>query len=122
MAPFDVLWELLGKLPPEEKKPSNVVSEGNCVVEGWKDGKKVEVKLMIRTSPDSEMHARYTGKGASGSYRTGICAAMAGVLMGRGLVEPKGVYYPELCVPPDLYIQEQVKVGMEVEETIKTLM
>lgn len=117
--PFDVLKVLLDQLPPEKKKPAHTVSEGNCLVQGWQDGKKVEIRLMIRTSPDSEMHQRYTGKGAFGSYRTGICGAMAGVLLGRGLITKKGVYRPELCVPPELYIQEQAKVGMEIEETIK---
>ena len=106
------------KLPAEKKKPAHIISEGNCVAQGFKDGKKTEVKLMIRTSPDSAMHKRYTEKGAFGSYRTGICGAIAGVLLGRGLVEKKGVYNPELCVPPEIYIEEQVKVGMEVETTI----
>jgi saccharopine dehydrogenase-like NADP-dependent oxidoreductase len=118
VAPFDVLWALLEKLPMEKKKPAHIISEGNCVAQGFKDGKKTEVKLMIRTSPESAMHRRYTEKGAFGSYRTGICGAIAGVLLGRGLVEKKGVYNPELCVPPEIYIQEQVKVGMEVETTV----
>lgn len=120
--PFDVLWALLEQLPPEKKKDVHTISEGNCFVQGWKDGKQVEIRLMIRTSPDSEMHIRYTGKGAFGSYRTGICGAMAGVLLGRGLIEPKGVYRPELCVPADLYIREQAKVGMEIEETTRLVL
>ena len=122
VAPFDVLRTLLDQLPPEKKKPAHIISEGNCIVQGWKDGRKMEVRLMIRTSPESEMHKRYTAKGAFGSYRTGICGAMAGVMLGRGLIEKKGVYPPELCVPADLYIQEQVKVGMEVEETVTRVM
>jgi lysine 6-dehydrogenase len=122
VAPFDVLRVLLDQLPPEKKKPAHIISEGNCIVQGWKDGRKVEIRLMIRTSPDSEMHKRYTGKGAFGSYRTGICGAMAGVLLGRGLIEKKGVYPPELCVPADRYIEEQIKVGMEVEETVRTIL
>jgi len=122
VAPFDVLWSLLEQLPPEQKKPAKHLSEGNCVVQGWKDGKQLEIQLMIRTSPESEMHKRYTSKGAFGSYRTGICSAMAGVLLGRGLIEKKGVYPPELCVPADLYIQEQAKVGMEIEETTRVLL
>jgi lysine 6-dehydrogenase len=115
--PFDILLALLEQLPPERKKPAHIISEGNCVVRGRKDGKQVEIKLMIRTAPSSEMHERYTGKGAFGSYRTGICGAMAGVMLGRGMIEKKGVYEPELCVPAELYIQKQAKVGMEVEET-----
>jgi lysine 6-dehydrogenase len=121
VAPMDVLKTLLDRLPPEKKKPAHIISEGNCIVRGWKNGERTEVRLMIRTSPQSDMHKRYTGKGAFGSYRTGICGAMAGVLLGRGLIEKKGVYPPELCVPPELYIREQAKVGMEIEETIKTI-
>jgi lysine 6-dehydrogenase len=120
--PFDVLKVMLDNLPPEEKTSAHIISEGNCVVQGWKDGQKVEIKLMIRTSPDSDMHERYTDKGAFGSYRTGICGSIASVLLGRGLIEKKGVYRPEMCVPPELYIKEQVKVGMEVEETIKVIL
>jgi lysine 6-dehydrogenase len=122
VAPFDVLKTLLDQLPPERKKPAHIISEGNCIAQGWKDGKKVEVRLMIRTSPDSDMHRRYTAKGAFGSYRTGICGAMAGVMLGRGLIEKKGVYPPELCVPADLYIREQVNVGMEVEESVTAVL
>jgi lysine 6-dehydrogenase len=117
--PFDVLLALLEQLPPERKKPAHIISEGDCVVQGWKDGQKMEIRIMIRTAPDSEMHRRFTGKGAYGSYRTGICAAMAGAMLGRGLIEKKGVYEPELCVPAELYIREQAKVGMEVEVTTK---
>lgn len=120
--PFDVLKTLLDNLPPEEKKTAHIISEGNCVVQGWKDGEKMEITLMIRTSPDSDMHQRYTDKGAFGSYRTGICGAIASVLLGRGLITKKGAFRPEMCVPPELYIKEQVKVGMEVEETVKVIL
>jgi lysine 6-dehydrogenase len=119
--PFDVLLALLELLPPEGKQPAHIISEGDCVVQGWKGGQQVEMKIMIRTAPDSEMHKRYTSKGAFGSYRTGICAVMAGLMMGRGLVEKKGVYEPELCIPAELYIQEQARVGMEVEITTKVI-
>jgi lysine 6-dehydrogenase len=120
--PFDMLLALLEQLPPEKKKQAHIISEGDCVVQGSKDGQKMEIKIMIRTAPDSEMHRRFTGKGAYGSYRTGICAAMAGAMLGRGLIEKKGVYEPELCVPAHPYIQEQAKVGMEVEIITKVLL
>ena len=120
--PFDVLLALLEQLPAEKKKPAHIISEGNCVVQGWKNGKRNEMKIMIRTAPDSEMHRRYTRKGAFGSYRTGICGAMAGVMLGRGLIEKKGVYRPERCIPADICIQEQAKVGMEVEVVEKVIL
>ncbi len=118
VAPFDILWSLLEQLPPERKKPASFVSEGHCIARGWLGGKPVEMRLMIRTDPDSEMHRYYTARGAFGSYRTGICAAMAAVMIGRGLITKRGVFRPEICVPAGLYIQEQARVGMEVEETI----
>jgi lysine 6-dehydrogenase len=121
VAPFDVLWALLEALPAEKKTPAKFISEGNCIAVGWKDGRKVEVKLMIRTAPESQMHQRYTSRGAIGSYRTGICAAIAGVMLGRGHLKKKGVFRPELCVPAEEYITEQIKVGMEVEETVRTV-
>jgi lysine 6-dehydrogenase len=120
--PFDVLVALLEQLPPEKKKPGHIISEGDCVVQGCKGRQQMETKIMIRTAPDSEMHRRFTNKGAFGSYRTGICAALAGVMLGRGLIEKKGVYEPELCIPAELYLQEQAKVGMEVEVTSKVIL
>jgi saccharopine dehydrogenase-like NADP-dependent oxidoreductase len=121
VAPFDVLWAMLQALPPEKKSPAHIVSEGNCIATGWKNGRNVEVKLMIRTAPDSEMHRHYTSRGALGSYRTGINAAIAGVMLGRGEISKKGAYRPELAVPAERYIEEQVRVGMEVEETIRSI-
>jgi lysine 6-dehydrogenase len=118
VAPFDVLWALLEKLPPEHGKPASFVSEGHCIARGWKDDRAVEMRLMIRTDPQSEMHAHYTSRGAVGSYRTGICAAITATLLGRGLIERKGVFRPETCVPAAKYIAAQVRVGMQVEETL----
>jgi lysine 6-dehydrogenase len=121
IAPYDVLWTLLERLPPERGEPARYVSEGNCIARGWKDGKRMEVRLMVRTDPDSEMHYRYLARGAYGSYRTGICAAIAGVMLGRGRIERKGVHRPEACVPAEEYVQEQARAGMEVEETIRRI-
>ena len=120
--PYDVLWAMLQQLPEEQKTPAKYVSEGNCIARGWKDDKEMEVRLMIRTDPDSDMHKRYTDKGAFGSYRTGISASIAAVMMGRGQIEKKGVYRPEVCVPAEHYIKEQARAGMEVEETITAVL
>jgi lysine 6-dehydrogenase len=118
VAPFDVLWALLERLPPEQGKAASFVSEGHCIARGWKDGRPVEARLMIRTDPDSAMHRYYTSRGAAGSYRTGICAAITACMLGRGLIEAKGVFRPEKCVPAAKYIAAQVRVGMQVEETL----
>ncbi|MCI4646369.1 MAG: saccharopine dehydrogenase NADP-binding domain-containing protein [Hyphomonadaceae bacterium] len=122
VAPFDVLWTLLQNLPEEQKAPSNFVSEGNCIARGIKDGRKLEVRLMVRVDPEGEMHKRYTSKGASGSYRTGISASITACMLGRGEITKKGVYRPEICVPAEPYIRAQAEAGMEVEETIGRLL
>ena len=106
----------------QQKTPAKYVSEGNCIARGWKDDKEMEVRLMIRTDPDSDMHKRYTNKGAFGSYQTGISASIAAVMMGRGQIEKKGVYRPAICVPAEHYIKEQARAGMEVEETITAVL
>jgi lysine 6-dehydrogenase len=118
VAPFDVLWALLEQLPPERGEPARHVSEGHCIVRGWKDGRAVELRLMIRTDPNSEMHRRYTSRGASGSYRTGISAAITATMLGRGQITRRGVFRPEKCIPAADYIREQARVGMEVEESL----
>jgi saccharopine dehydrogenase-like NADP-dependent oxidoreductase len=120
--PFDVLLALPEQLTLEKKKPDHIISEGDCDVQERKGGQQMEIKIMNRTAPDSELHRRFTSKGAFGSYRTGICGAMAGVMLGRRLVEKTGVYEPELCVPAELYIQEQAEVAMQVEITIKVIL
>jgi saccharopine dehydrogenase-like NADP-dependent oxidoreductase len=121
VAPYDVLWALLERLPPERGEPARYVSEGHCIVRGWKDGAPAEMRLMVRIDPDGEMHRHYTRRGAEGSYRTGICVAIAGVMLGRGQVGKSGVYRPEACVPAEAYIREQRRAGMEVEETFRRL-
>jgi saccharopine dehydrogenase-like NADP-dependent oxidoreductase len=119
VAPFDVLWALLDRLPEEKGELPRFVSEGNCIARGVKDGARVELQLAVRTDPFGEMHRHYTSRGAEGSYRTGICAATSAVMLGRGQVTRRGVHRPEVCVPAAAYIDEQRRVGMEVEESIR---
>ena len=117
VAPFDVLWTLLNRLPEERKTPANFVSEGNCIVRGTKDGKTMEVRLSVFVDPAGEMHRRYTARGASGSYRTGISAAITATMLGRGEIARPGVYRPEVCVPAAPYIRAQAEAGMDVRES-----
>ncbi|MEO6041676.1 MAG: saccharopine dehydrogenase C-terminal domain-containing protein [Croceibacterium sp.] len=120
VAPFDVLWTLLQCLPEERGTPSNFVSEGNCIVRGTKNGQRVEIRLMVGVDSAGEMHRYYTAKGASGSYRTGISAAITATMLGRGEIAMPGVYRPEICVPAAAYIRAQGAAGMDVRETYTT--
>lgn len=118
VAPFDVLWTLMQRLPEEQKKSSNFVSEGHCIAKGVKDGRRVEIRLYVGVDPQGDMHRYYMSKGAFGSYRTGISAAIAAVMLGRGQIAHKGVHRPEICLPAELYIQAQAAAGMDVEESL----
>jgi hypothetical protein len=74
-----------------------------------KDGKLIQINLMNRTSLKSQTYKRFASKGSLCSYQTGTFGTLTGVMLGTELIEKRGVYEPELCVPAKLYIQEQAK-------------
>ena len=87
---------------------------------GEKDGVKVEYRLRAAISPD--LHQKMKDKGCSGSYRAGVCAAAATVLIGRGQVQARGVIAPELAIPPEPYFAVLSKFGFRMEITRKSLL
>lgn len=117
VSPWSLLQVLLDRLPPETKKPPEVHTELRVITKGEKGGHKVEYDLMVRATPDADR--KYLGKGCSASYRTGICIAIAAVMVGRGLVKKRGVLPPELCIPPEIFLNELSKEGFEVEAVRK---
>ncbi len=117
VVPFDVLWALLARMPAETQSPPNFVSEGNCIVKGTRDGRGAEVRLSVGVDPDGAMHRRYTSLGAYGSYRTGISAAIAATMLGRGEIARSGVHRPETSIPAEAYIRKQAEAGMDVFES-----
>ncbi len=91
-----------------------------AVVTGEKDGARLEYRLRAAISPD--LHQKMKDKGCSGSYRAGVCAAAAAVLIGRGQVHTTGVVAPELAIPPEPYFSELSKFGFKLELTRKSLL
>ena len=41
-------------------------------------------------------------------------------MISRGQIEKKGVFYPEGCVPSELFLREAAKAGIEIEVSKKT--
>jgi lysine 6-dehydrogenase len=113
VSPWAVLQALLDRLPPETKKAPEIHSEVKVIVKGEENKHRVEYGLMVRPSPEG--NKKYLEKGCSPGFRTGICIGLAGVMVGRGQVKEKGVLPPELCIPPELYLEEFSKAGFEVK-------
>ena len=113
IVPWDVLETLLRQLPPETKKAPDFRGEGHCFARGYKDGQKMQYHIAFRES--EELLNRYKNKGCHGLFRAGIFIAVAAVMLGRGQVEAKGIFHPEIAIPADLYLAEVAKAGFEVE-------
>jgi lysine 6-dehydrogenase len=118
--PYDLLKALVDRLPPEKKKAPDFIADLVTVVMGEKDGSQVEYRLRAAISPD--LHQKMKDKGCSGSYRAGLCAAAAAILIGRGQIQARGVVAPELSIPPEPYFAELSKFGFRMEITRKSLL
>jgi saccharopine dehydrogenase-like NADP-dependent oxidoreductase len=109
VSPWEVLVTLLGQLPPETK-PADIRDETRVIVRGGEAGKEVEYNISrLNIGPDR--FKEYTG------LSTGLCSAIAAVMIGRGQIKAKGVLMPELCIPPDRFLDELASLGMDIEIT-----
>ena len=82
------------------------------IVEGTKDGKPQTNSL--------ELVDRYDEKhGISAMMRTtGYSLSITGLMQARGEVGAPGVHTPDECIPPEKYIAELAKRGVEIRESV----
>lgn len=113
VSPRALLVKLLGNQPPETKTLPDFRGHLMAVVRGEQDGKKVEYTVTEYAPVDLTLSMQK--KGIFSSYRTGIYGSIGAMMIGRGQIEKKGVFYPEVCVPPDIFLKEVVKAGIEVD-------
>jgi len=107
VSPWEVLMTLLRQLPPEIQA-ADIRSEARVIVKGREGGKEVEYIISwTRVSPSSAKEHEVPS--------SGLCAAIAAVMLIRGQIREKGVLMPELCIPPEQYLNEFVNAGMEIE-------
>lgn len=88
-----------------------------CTVTGRKDGKRTRISHWMWDEADPK-----SGISAMGRV-TGFPAAMSAVLIGKGLVEERGVVAPEDAIHGPLYAQFVVdlrKRNIEILETVET--
>lgn len=120
VVPWDVFTALLNNLPPETKRAPMFMTEGRVLVKGVENGKNVEYLLVMR--PNVAALEEYSAKGVSGELTTGVAIAVAGLMIGRGQIKGTGIIFPELCLPPEEYLDEFRSRGMEVEITKKIIL
>jgi len=103
VSPWAVLMALLAKIPPEVKLP-DVVSEARVIVTGWEKGKEMQYAFSwTRIRADSPRENVLPS--------SGLCAAVAGMMIARGKVKGTGVLMPEQAIPPEDYLTEFLKTG-----------
>ena len=107
VSPWDVLIALIGKLPPETKAP-DIRSEARVVVCGEEAGKEVEYSISWLRIGSSAAKVHIIAS-------SGLCAAISAVMLGRRQTKGKGVLMPEVCIPPELFLNEFANAGMEIE-------
>jgi len=108
ISPRNVLLKLASMLPPEEVEREQY-SVTRVVVTGKKNGQhsKVEVELYVGTEKRWNLPA--------GALKTSVPPSITAQLFLEGSIKKKGVFPPELAVPPAPFFEALEKRGMEVE-------
>jgi saccharopine dehydrogenase-like NADP-dependent oxidoreductase len=114
VVPRDVLMALVDKSlaaaqgpppPPDDHKVLRVD------VRGARDGRAVDFRL------ESIQHP-YPPWGLScGAFTVGFLAAVAVLLLGRGVIERRGAFGGEACIPPEAYFAECNRRDIHVDVT-----
>jgi len=111
VSPWGVLMTLVDQLPPETK-PTDIRTETRVIVKGKEGGKEVEYNVSW-TRISSDGHRGHIVP------PSGLCGAIAAVMLCQGKTEIKGVSTPELCFLPEQYLDELVKARTERIEIMK---
>jgi lysine 6-dehydrogenase len=105
IAPRTVLEHLLENNLPESGKDATLI---RIIVEGWKgtESRKVEYEVI-------DYYNEKTGL-TSMMRTTSFTVSITSVMCANGTIKDHGVLPPERCIPPDLFIQEMKKRGVEI--------
>jgi lysine 6-dehydrogenase len=106
VAPRDVFVAVVGPHLKKPEKPDLVAMR--VLVSGTKDGRPQTLgwELIDRYDEQHDISAMMR--------TTGYSLAITGLMQARGLVRPPGVHTPDECVPPEPYIAELRKRGIEI--------
>ena len=106
IAPRTVLERLLEKNLPESGKDVTLI---RIIVEGWKgtESRKEEYEVI-------DYYDEKTGL-TSMMRTTSFTASIASMMCANGTITDRGVLPPEKSIPPDLFIQEMKKRGVDIK-------
>jgi lysine 6-dehydrogenase len=119
VSPRALFLKLVHNQPPETKKAPDFRGHMMVIVKGKKAGQTVEYTLTEYAS--EALTLRMQSKGVLSSYRSGLYGAIGALMIGRGQIDKKGVFYPEACVPPEQFLREAARAGIEIEVSRRTL-
>ena len=102
---------VVAAMAPRLTKPrARVVVALRVTVEGRKDGDRKRLGWELIDFYDA-------ARGISAMMRTtGYSLSITGQMQAKKLIGPPSVYTPDECVPPELYISELAKRGVEIME------
>jgi len=117
VVPRDVLLALIE--PRLRPQPGDTdVCVMYCTITGLKDGKKTRISYHMWDEADRRHNISSMGR------VTGFPAAIAAVMIGKGLIKEKGIVPPEDCIYGplyDLFMAELRKRKIDILETVETL-
>jgi lysine 6-dehydrogenase len=120
VSPRGVLVALLNDQPPETKRPPDFRGHMVVVVKGEEAGQKVE--YTVAEYATAALTERMQKRGVFSSYRTGIYVGIATMMLARGNIAKKGVFYPEVSIPAERFLKEAARAGIDVEVSKKIAM
>jgi len=118
VSPRRVLVTLLNNRPPETKSPPDFRGHMMVVVTGEEAGEKMAYTVVEYAT--AALTERMKQKGVFSSYRTGIYVGIATMMLARGQIAQKGVFYPEVAIPAEQFLKEAARVGIDIEVNKKT--
>ena len=119
VSPRALFLKLAHNQPPETKKAPDFRGHMMVIVKGKKKGQTTEYRI-TEYATEALTH-KMQNKGVFSSYRSGLYGAIGALMIGRGQIEKKGVFYPEACVPPEQFLREAARAGIEIEVSRRTL-
>ncbi len=113
VAPRDVLYELVDRLPkPQPIKPDDHKAL-RADVKGTKDGRQMEIQV------DAMCHPYEPWGMATGPHSVGGPVGITCRLIGKGIITKRGSLPAEACIPPQPFFEELNKRGISTSVTIK---
>ena len=112
VSPLQMILYLLNNQKPEENRPPDFRGHMIAFVTGMEKGKKVEYKITEYAT--GQLTEKMQTKGVYSSYRTGLYGAIGTIMVARGQIDKKGVFYPEIGIDSEGFLKEADRSGINI--------